>query len=420
MRMPVSIAPASPRGRPASQALVYDARMQVTHPVVRVSTRGADRIRSGHPWVYRSDIRDANAEPGDLVQVESERGRPLGLAFWSGASQISLRFLGVGPVDDERAFLLGRLRAAVAYRDSLAIDATAFRAVNAEADRLPGLIVDVYGAPPDRVVVVQTLTQAMDRRLSMLGDLLVEVLSPTGVLARNDPRVRRLEGLPEQVVVVRGEVPETVDVREGPLTLTVNLREGQKTGLFLDQRENHAAAAGYARGRALDAFAYHGGFGLRLAPHCDSVLALDSSEPAIRQIRADAARNGLANVEAREVNVFDELREREIARDRFETIVLDPPAFARNKASVDRAAAGYKEINLRALKLLAPGGILATCSCSYNIDESMFEAILESAAADAQATVVVVERRTQARDHPVLLAVPETHYLKCFVLRKLP
>jgi 23S rRNA (cytosine1962-C5)-methyltransferase len=259
----------------------------------------------------------------------------------------------------------------------------------------------------------------MDRRKSSIVGLLAERLQPAGILARNDPRVRKLEGLPEEVTVEFGAIPDTLEVREGPLRFHVNLRAGQKTGLFLDQRENHAAAAGYARGRGLDGFAYHGGFALRMAAGCDRVLALDSSAAAVAQVRENAARNGLANVEAREANVFDELRELEIARERFDTIVLDPPAFAKNRASVPRAAAGYKEINLRALKLLSPGGCLITCSCSYNIDAAMFHAIVEEAAADARAIVSVLETRAQARDHPILLNVPETHYLKCLVLRKL-
>jgi 23S rRNA (cytosine1962-C5)-methyltransferase len=370
----------------------------MSRPVVTLSAHGIERLRSGHPWVYRSDVRSSNAEPGDLVRVESERGRPIGVGFWSSTSQISLRFLGADNVLDERAMLADRLRAAIAFRDTLGIEGTAWRAVNAEADRLPGLIVDVYGEPPARVVAL---------------------LSPAGVLARNDPKVRRLEGLPEQVTVPYGEVPDSLEVRQGPVWYGVDLRHGQKTGLFLDQRENYDAAARYGRGRALDAFAYHGGFALRLAATCASVAALDSSAPAVAQTRANAVRNSLSNVEAREVNVFDELRELEIARERFDTIVLDPPAFARNKAAVPRAAAGYKEINLRALKLLAPGGCLITCSCSYNIDEAMFHVILEQAAADARAAVSLVEKRTQSRDHPILLAVPETHYLKCFVVRKL-
>jgi 23S rRNA (cytosine1962-C5)-methyltransferase len=387
--------------------------------VVTLSSKGVDRLRSGHPWVYRSDIRASNAGPGDLVRVETERGRPLGMGFWSSTSQIALRFLGTEEVPDERELFRSRVRDALAYRARLAIDGTAWRAIHAEADLLPGLIADVYGEGTGRVVVVQTLTQAMDRRLPIVADVLAEALTPCGILARNDPKVRRLEGLPEAIAVVRGEVPDAVVVREGPVEYAVDVLRGQKTGLFLDQRENHAMAAGYARGRGLDAFSYHGGFALRLASGCATVTALESSAPAVVEILNHARRNGLSNVLAREANVFDELRELDVARERFDTIVLDPPAFAKNKAAVPRAVAGYKEINLRALKLLSPGGCLITCSCSYNVDESLFHAILERAAADARATVSVVEQRTQARDHPVLLNVPETRYLKCFVLRKL-
>jgi len=386
---------------------------------VRISRRGVDRLRAGHPWIYRSDIVEPSPEPGALVQVLSERGRPLGLGLWSSESQISLRSLGEGDAADETGLFRSRLQAALEYRHTLDIDASAWRLVNAEADRLPGLIVDVYGDAPNRYLVVQTLAQGTDRRLDLLVGLLVDLAQPKGVLARNDPKVRRLEGLPEVVDVVHGEVPEHVDVREGAIHYAVDLRHGQKTGLFLDQRENHLAARGYARGRALDAFTYHGGFALQIAARCERVLALDSSGPAVEATTENARRNGIDNVEAREVNVFDELRELEIARERFDTIVLDPPAFAKNKASVGRAVAGYKEINLRALKLLAPGGHLITCSCSYNVDEALFHSLLEDAARDAHATVALVEKRLQARDHPVLLNVPETHYLKCFVLRKL-
>jgi len=392
--------------------------LESPRPVVTVSARGVERLRAGHPWIYRSDIRASEAAPGDLVRVQSERGRPLGTGLWSSTSQISLRLVSHDDIADERHWLAGRLEAALAFRRTLGIDGTAWRAVNAESDRLPGLVVDVYGEGGERVVVLQTLTQGMDRRRAAIVSALVERLAPAGVLARNDPKVRLLEGLEEEVTVEFGTVPDTVDVREGPLTFAIDVRHGQKTGLFLDQRENHEAAARYARGRGLDAFAYHGGFALRLAGACESMLALDSSAPAVERIVANAARNGLANVTAREANVFDELRELETSRERFDTIVLDPPAFARNRAAVERAAAGYKEINLRALKLLAPGGYLITCSCSYNVDEGLFQAILEQAAADARATVSIVEKRAQARDHPILLTVPETHYLKCFVLRK--
>jgi 23S rRNA (cytosine1962-C5)-methyltransferase len=389
-------------------------------PAAVVTRRGVERVRAGHPWIYRSDVVSTGAGAGDLVLVHSERGRPLGWALWSGASQIALRLVGhdVDPAD-EAGWLRRRLTEAAAYRDTLGIDATAWRVVSAEADRLPGLIVDRYGDGRDVYLVVQALCQGMDRRLPAIAALLAELWAPRGILARNDPKVRRLEGLEEQVAVLAGDVPGLVRVREGDIRIDVDLREGQKTGLFLDQRENHAAAAGYARGRVLDAFTYHGGFALAMARRADWVLALDSSAAAVAAARRNAAANGIANVEVREVNVFDELREREIARERFDTIVLDPPAFARNRAALPRALAGYKEINLRAIKLLVPGGHLVTCSCSYHVGEAVLQDLVRDAAADAGATLALVEQRMQSRDHPVLVAVPETRYLTCLILRRI-
>ncbi len=248
--------------------------------------------------------------------------------------------------------------------------------------------------------------------------LLVELLAPAGILARNDPKVRTLEGLEQTVEVLHGTIPDSVVVREGPVEYDVDLRKGQKTGLFLDQRENREAAARYARGRLLDCFSYHGGFALRLARQCAEAEALDISADAVARIRANAVRNGVPHVQAREVNVFDELRRLERAGARYDTIVLDPPAFAKNKASVPNALAGYKEINLRAMRLLAPGGYLVTCSCSYNVNEEMFAEMLHEASVDSHTPVTVVEKRMQGRDHPVLVGVPETYYLKCFILRR--
>jgi 23S rRNA (cytosine1962-C5)-methyltransferase len=392
-------------------------------PTVVVSRRGADRIRAGHPWVYQSDVVRADANAGDLVRVLNERERRLGWALWSTASQISLRIVETaGPPDqqlDDRALFAARIRAAIDYRQTLEIDASACRLVNAEADGLPGLIVDKYGDGTGDYLVLQTLCQGMDRRLRLIAELLLDLARPRGILARNDPKVRRLEGLDERVEVLAGEVPDEIEVREGAVTCHVDVRRGQKTGLFLDQRENHQAAARYARGRALDAFTYNGGFALQMASRCEHVLALDSSKPAIAATRRNAQRNSLANLEAREVNVFDELRELEVGGERFDIIVLDPPAFAKNRAAVTKARAGYKEINLRALKLLSPGGTLVSCSCSYHISEAEFAEIVYEAAVDAGVQVAVVEKRMQGRDHPVVLGVPETYYLKCFILRKL-
>jgi 23S rRNA (cytosine1962-C5)-methyltransferase len=308
-----------------------------------------------------------------------------------------------------------RVNAAIEYRRQLAIDATAYRLVHAEADRLPSIVVDRYAD----YLVVQALSQAADRQLPALTEMLVSALSPAGILARNDARVRVLEGLEQRVEVLHGEVPESVAIREGNIEYEVDLWKGQKTGLFLDQRENRAAASQYAHGRMLDAFSYAGGFALSLARRCDDVLAVDISEEAVDRIRRNAARNNLSNVQPLAANVFDELHERERAGQRFDTIVLDPPAFAKSRSSVPKALAGYKEINLRALKLLTRGGCLVTCTCSYHVDEATFGQVVYEAAIDARAHVVVAEKRMQARDHPVLLGVPETYYLKCFILRKL-
>src|SRR5438093_4494113 len=258
----------------------------------------------------------------------------------------------------------------------------------------------------------------MDRRLPEIVWGLAEVVHPRGMLGRNDPRTRSLEGLEQRVEVLAGDVPETVMVTEVGIDYDVDLRRGQKTGLFLDQRENRAAAAAYARGRLLDCFSYNGGFALVLGRRSQETIAIDVSEDAVARVRRNAARNGVA-VDARVGNVFDELPGFERTGERFDTIVLDPPAFAKNKAAVSGALAGYKEINLRALKLLNPGGTLVTCSCSYNVNEAMFAEIVYDAAVDAQTHVTVVEKRMQGRDHPVMLGVPETYYLKCFILRKL-
>ena len=320
--------------------------------------------------------------------------------------------------DDEEvdaAFWKRRIEAAIAYRQRLAIDATAFRLVHGEADLLPSLIVDRYAD----VIVVQALSQGMDRALPELVPLIVEATGATGVLARNDPRVRLLEGLEQRVDVLHGSVPDRIVVREGPIEYHVDPRLGQKTGLFLDQRENREAAARYAHGRLLDCFSYDGGFALRLASACDTVEAVDISADAVGRVAENAKRNQLSNVTPREANVFDELRDLEKAGARYDTIVLDPPAFAKNKASIPKALAGYKDINLRALRLLNPGGYLVTCSCSYNVDEATFAQTVYEASVDSHVPVTVVEKRMQGRDHPVLLGAPETYYLKCLILRRL-
>jgi 23S rRNA (cytosine1962-C5)-methyltransferase len=384
-------------------------------PAVTISARGEERLRSGHPWIYRADIKNVSAGPGDRVLVTSLRGgRPLGSAFYSDKSQIVLRMLtrGEAPADD--ALIRRRIEDAVAFRRSLNIDATAYRLIHGEADLLPSIVVDRYGD----YLVVQALSQGADKALPLVISALQEIVQPKGILARNDPRTRSFEGLEQKIEVLAGDVPESIAIVENGVKYDVDVRRGQKTGLFLDQRENRAAAAQYAHGRLLDCFSYTGGFALALAPKCREVMAYDISEDAVARVKQNAASNG-AVVDARVGNVFDELRGLDRLGERFDMIVLDPPAFAKNKAAVTNARAGYKEINLRALKLLNHGGTLVTCSCSYNINEAMFAELVYEAAVDAFANVTVVEKRMQGRDHPVLLGVPETYYLKCFILRKL-
>jgi 23S rRNA (cytosine1962-C5)-methyltransferase len=346
--------------------------------------------------------------------VIGPRRRTIGHALFSDRSQIPIRMLTHGDTPADAALLRARLERAIAVREGLRIDATAYRLVHGEADLLPSLVVDKYADH----LVIQTLSQGTDRLLPVFTQMLGELLSPAGILARNDPRVRVLEGLDQTVEVVAGSIPDAVVVREGPIEYEVDLRKGQKTGLFLDQRENREAAARYARGRLFDGFSYHGGFSLRLASQCTEVESLDVSADAVAHLEANARRNGVTNVRAREANVFDELRYFERTGTRFDTIVLDPPAFAKNKASIPNALAGYKEINLRALRLLEPGGHLITCSCSYNVNEEMFAATIHEASIDSHTPVTLVEKRMQGRDHPVLVGVPETHYLKCFILRR--
>jgi len=387
---------------------------RVANPSVVVSARGEQRLRTGHPWIYRADVSDVDASGGDIVAVIGPRRRTLGHALFSDRSQIPIRMLARGDAPFDASMLRARLERAIQFRETLELDATAYRVVHGEADLLPSLVIDRYGS----YLVLQALSQGMDRLLPSVTGWLSELLSPAGILARNDPKVRALEGLDQAVEVLAGSVPDTVVVSEGPIEYEVDLRKGQKTGLFLDQRENREAAARYAHGRLLDCFSYHGGFALRLARHCSVVEAIDISADAVARIASNATRNQVANVTAREANVFDELRRLEKKGERYDMVVLDPPAFAKNKASVPNALAGYKEINLRAMRLLSPGGYLVSCSCSYNVNEDMFAEVLHEASVDSHTPVTVVEKRMQGRDHPVLVGAPETHYLKCFILRR--
>ena len=384
---------------------------------VRVNRKAAGRVASGHPWIFASDITDRNgAQPGEPVRVADGRGQALGTAHYSSASQIALRMLSAEAEEIGRDFFLRRLRAAEAYRQRVVRHSTAYRVVHGEADLLPALVVDRYGD----CLAVQTLDQGMDAAKASIVSCLEEIFTPRAIVARNDVAVRGKEQLPLETAMLAGTLAGPVTVEMNCLKLSADLLHGQKTGIYLDQRENYRAVARYASGgKALDCFTSTGGFALHLAGHCESVEAVDSSEPALAAARANAQANGIGNVEFRAADVFDSLAGYVSARRQFSLVVLDPPAFAKSRRNLEGAAAGYKEINLRALRLLAPGGVLATCSCSHHVSEAMLLEVVAAAALDAGRTLRVLERRTQAQDHPILLTVPETHYLKCLILEVL-
>ena len=390
-------------------------------PKIKVSPRGASRLKSGHVWVYRSDILSADGvEPGSLVAVTDQRGKALGTALYSSSSQIAIRLISHDPVPNLPALLRTRIADAVAYREKIVRDTNAYRVIFSEADFLPGLIVDRY----NDILSLQILTQAMDANLvreTVISELtqsaLTQQLAPASVIERVDPRVRELETLPARASgLLHGEKTATTFTMNG-VQFHYDALEGQKTGAFLDQRENYAAAAQYARGDALDVFCYQGGFALHLARVCEQVTGVDSSRPALEVADQNAALNqgllGQKEIDWIEANAFDLLKDYASTSRRYDTVVLDPPAFAKSKRDLDAALRGYKELNLRALKMLRPGGILVTCSCSYHVNQASFLEMLASAALDAHRNLRLIEVRGQSKDHPVLLNVPETSYLKC-------
>ena len=381
---------------------------------VKISRRGAKRIRNGHLWVYRSDVGTADdAAGGQIVRVSDEAGNAVGQAFYSDQSEIALRFLTTGEETIDREWWRARLRRSAARRASIALETNAYRLVYSEGDLLPSLIVDTY----DDVLVMQTLSQGTEQLKSTLAELLGEEFTPRTIVERNDARVRELEGLDRRSATLYGEASEEIEINQHGVRFLASPLGGQKTGAFLDQRENYLAARRVAHGRALDCFTFNGGFALHVASACESVLGIDISADAIAAAERNAVRNSAGNVEFRAANVFDAMRELEAGGERFDTIVLDPPAFAKNRASLAAAVRGYKEINLRALKLLNPGGVLVTSTCSYHLSEEMFLEIIADAALDARRRVQLIEKRGQSSDHPVLLGVPETHYLKCVIAR---
>jgi len=389
-----------------------------TEPSVRLSNRGVTRLQARHPWVYRSDIVGADdIPPGALVRVHDARGKFLGTALYSSSSQIAIRMISHGSVADLPALVAERIRAAIAYRKDLVANTDAYRIVFSEADFLPGLIVDRY----NDVISMQILTQAMDAAPARkaIVETLRDELQPAGIVERVEARIRELEQLPpRQSGLVWGDKLSS-EVTMNGVRFHYDGLEGQKTGAFLDQRENYAAAAEYAHGEALDAFCYQGGFALHLAAKCSSVTGVDSSRPALEMAEKNAALNPRPDrheLEWIEANAFDLLRDYAAANRRYDTIVLDPPAFAKSKRDLEKALGGYKELNLRAMKMLRPGGILVTCSCSFHVSAADFLKVVAAAAQDAHRSLRVVEHRGAAKDHPILLNVPETSYLQCLIL----
>ena len=387
----------------------------MTPPTAIVTSRGAKRLAAGHPWVFRSDLAEAPAGPAGAVRIADARGHALGWAWWSPASEIVLRRVERDSnATIDRAWWRARLAHALARRVPLAADTNACRLVHGEGDGLPALVVDRY----DRWLVVQLLSAAVEAQRALVVDVLQELASPDGILLRNDASVRAREGLPRTVELAAGAVPEEIEVNEHGVTYLAAPWTGQKTGAFLDQRENRVMLRGYARGRALDVFSYHGSFALHLARGADSVTAVDASAPALERARANAARNGIDTLECVEADAFAYLRDAAARGELFDVIALDPPALAKNRGSIAGALRGYKELNLRAMRLLAPGGMLFTASCSYHVTKPMFLDVVRDAAADSQRPMILRALTGQPLDHPEVLTIPETGYLKGLLLER--
>jgi 23S rRNA (cytosine1962-C5)-methyltransferase len=383
---------------------------------VQITPAGVRRIRRGHLWIYASDV-ECEPETGNppIVQVADAAGNVLGYAFYSRLSQIRLRLISRDADPPTPAFFRSRIENAIARRRRSSDAGSASRLIFGEGDLLPGIIVDRY----QDYIVLQTLSNGADALKPLLVDILNDILNPKGILQRNDVKTRKLEGLEEICSVLCGAIPDEIEITEGGVRFIIDLLKGQKTGFFLDQSQNRIACRNYAFGQALDCFTNTGAFALQLAQRCESVLAVDISADSLQLARRNSELNNIHNIEFAEGNVFDFLRELETSGRQFDTICLDPPAFAKNRKALPGARSGYKEINLRALKLLRHEGILITSSCSYHMLESDFFNLLCEAAHDCRRYIQVLERRSQAIDHPVLAGMPETHYLKCFFLRAL-
>jgi 23S rRNA (cytosine1962-C5)-methyltransferase len=381
-----------------------------------VSARAVRRWSLGHPWIFRSDVTVRPEGPPGAVLVLDPRGKKIGTALWSPASEIALRMVDARPLAGlDQAWWRDRIQTAVRRRAPLANVTNAYRAVHGEADACPSLVCDRY----DRWLVVQLLSAGLEAFRAPIVDALCDALSPDGILARHDVPVRKKEGLSARVELLAGEVPEEIEVNEHGVRYLAAPWVGQKTGAFLDQRENRVMIGGLAHGRALDCFSYHGSFALHLARRAESVVAVDVSSDALKRAQANAARNNLTNIRFVEADVFDYLREVERSRERFDTVVVDPPAFAKTRASVPGALRGYKDVNLRALRVLAPGGTLFTASCSFHVGRAEFFEMLRSAAADSGRRVALRAMTGQPIDHPEVMTIPETGYLKGALLEAL-
>jgi 23S rRNA (cytosine1962-C5)-methyltransferase len=382
----------------------------------RITTKGLRRWESGHPWIYRSDVAERPDSEAGVVLVRDSRNRPLGWALWSPKSEISLRFIESNTdIEIDGSWWTERIERAMSRRVGLETVTNAYRVVHGEADGCPSLVVDRY----DRWAVVQLMSAGLEAFRHQIIDAIVHVTRVDGILARNDAALRGKEGLIRETVNVFGEVPHEIEVDEYGIRYIAAPYTGQKTRAFLDQRENRHLAGQVAKGVALDCFSYHGSFALHLAQNADEVIALDSSAQALERAKQNAALNGIETIDFVETNAFDFLREKEDAKARFDTIVLDPPAFAKTRSSIPAALRGYKDINMRAMRLLTRGGMLFTASCSFHLSKSLFLDMLESAAADSGRRIALREIRAQPLDHPEILTIPETGYIKGALLEAL-
>ncbi len=380
-----------------------------------LSTKGFTWFQKGHPWIFRSDLEKIEgAAPGSIVTLEKRNGQFLARGFYSDRSKIAFRLITRSQATIDPSFWHKRVEDALGYRRAVVGETDAYRLIYGESDGIPSLIVDRYADH----LVMQTLSQGAENLLPLLTEILARLFRPSSIVLRNDLAVRELEGLPQEKKVLAGDLPPRVRVTEGDIQYWADLWNGQKTGAYLDQRENRQRAARFLRGKVLDAFCYQGLFALHAARQASRVVAVDSSREALDRAQGNAELNGFPHIEFRKANVFDFLKGEAEHGEAYDGIILDPPAFAKRKENIPGATKGYKELNLRALRLLKPGGVLVTASCSYNLSEAQFLEIIKGCMKDCGESIKIIEKRSQSADHPILLSFPESHYLKCFFLVK--